>query len=627
MFLILKENHLLMPKILNLVTKLTLSIFVLFCLFSCSKDADLLSEYVITKNDDTQSIVLLSDDSFFITPGENSILMDVLNNDTFSSDAQIKIVSTSIPNNGEVTINNDNTLTYVTMAPKEVAAAEAPVEQEPLEDTFTYTAEQTEQDGGITSEVATVTVSNRAPTSGENVFYVTTTGKSDNNGKSEAAAWNLDHAFKVAKAGDVVYVKAGDYGYKLLASVRSGTSENPIRFLGYNTIPGDIVSTNGSTYSIDDWEANGRTLPLNVMPILRLFANNFEPANTDRAFKIEHDYIHIENFMIRGYQYGVDSETGTTSSKFKNIICYKMGDWNPSDPNYGNSSVSSPTNQQGFGIRLQNSTSCEISDMTVIDPGFIGIWLINSNNNTLNNNGVYVRDSGNASDYLTELNGSNNNVINNHIGNRIVPDLSVGHQGRGFTLKESAFNTINNLTCLNTRVQINVVSKNNTFNKVTLIGSGGSNQNEFQIYGMSDNNTVNDLYQFNGGGIQFLGWTGQEGGYPAGNYPSGNNNYFINPIIDNLSAIAGNALVSFHRLSGTADAGTNFIVGGTFSNAAWIINANRTGIINFTDCTFTNISSGLDTFYSGWPDATGLYKANYTNCDFSGNAFANPNSN
>ncbi len=84
----------------TLISKMALVVYVGLTLLSCSKDADLLSDYVISNDSDLESIALLVDDRFFITPGQNSILMDVLNNDNFNTDSQVTIVSTSTPNNG-----------------------------------------------------------------------------------------------------------------------------------------------------------------------------------------------------------------------------------------------------------------------------------------------------------------------------------------------------------------------------------------------------------------------------------------------------------------------------------------------------------------------------------------------
>lgn len=164
-----------MSKFLNFTLKLTMSISAILFLFSCSKDADLLSEYVINENDDLQSLTILTNDSFYMVPGQNSILMDVLNNDNLEGSSNITIIETSTPINGIVTINDDNTLTYrvgevstttpeETTEPEETAEPEETTEQEETteveEDSFTYTAEVVDEETGtVTQEEATVTIS------------------------------------------------------------------------------------------------------------------------------------------------------------------------------------------------------------------------------------------------------------------------------------------------------------------------------------------------------------------------------------------------------------------------------------------------------------------------------------
>lgn len=169
-------NYLLMLLTKNTLQKVSLSAFVLFSLFSCSKDADLLSEYVITQNDDIQSFALLADDSFYMAPGENSILMDVLNNDNFNQNSTVKIIETSSPINGSVTINENNTLTYISQVEETVeqniTVEESSTTEEtttvPEEDSFTYTAEVVDVETGTTiKEEARVTVSVTSSDMGE----------------------------------------------------------------------------------------------------------------------------------------------------------------------------------------------------------------------------------------------------------------------------------------------------------------------------------------------------------------------------------------------------------------------------------------------------------------------------
>ncbi len=160
-------------------------IFTVITLFSCSKDSDLMADYIAlepdvligtyVKNDSYQISISNNpeDDTFEITvnnessetnaSGSNgttvndsyqissnvSIILDVLANDTFENKDEISIIETSQPNNGNVVINDDNTLTYT---PEEI------VTTEPVTDTFTYTAEVQNKDGTVTSGEAIVNI-------------------------------------------------------------------------------------------------------------------------------------------------------------------------------------------------------------------------------------------------------------------------------------------------------------------------------------------------------------------------------------------------------------------------------------------------------------------------------------
>ncbi len=138
--------------------------------FSCSKDSDLLSDYVIADKNDLQSIAVLADDIYYINNGQSSMLLDVLRNDSFSPDTEVNIVSTSEPNNGVVVINIDNTLTYTPnagVAEEDASTAEqqistgdgSPDVQEAVEeDSFDYTTEVITGEGETFREQATVTI-------------------------------------------------------------------------------------------------------------------------------------------------------------------------------------------------------------------------------------------------------------------------------------------------------------------------------------------------------------------------------------------------------------------------------------------------------------------------------------
>ncbi|WP_289039725.1 hypothetical protein [uncultured Zobellia sp.] len=171
---------------------------------SCSKDVDLLASYVV--QDEQSSLnhysIHLINDSYNLN-GNNSIVLDVLENDTFVTPEKVQIVETSQPKNGVVEINPDNTLTYIITSSSDDNNIEKnpeknnvidPIEEnnsnltedditqididtnelevideEPeivtssetideKEDKFTYTVESTDENGEVTTEEGEVTI-------------------------------------------------------------------------------------------------------------------------------------------------------------------------------------------------------------------------------------------------------------------------------------------------------------------------------------------------------------------------------------------------------------------------------------------------------------------------------------
>ena len=127
-----------------------LALSIVFILhFSCSKDSDLLTDYVLT---DAQEAIVgkyVVDDTFVVSLN-GSVVLDVLSNDTFSEQASVIITETSEPTNGTAVINNDDTITYT------------PETTEATVDTFTYTTEVI-VDETVSTETATVTVITEDP--------------------------------------------------------------------------------------------------------------------------------------------------------------------------------------------------------------------------------------------------------------------------------------------------------------------------------------------------------------------------------------------------------------------------------------------------------------------------------
>ena len=88
-------------------------VFVLISLFSCSKDSDLLVDYMVSDFQEARLIGNLAIDDNFVIGSQKSIVLDVLANDTFTNPDKVKIVEISQPTNGNVIINDDKTLTYL----------------------------------------------------------------------------------------------------------------------------------------------------------------------------------------------------------------------------------------------------------------------------------------------------------------------------------------------------------------------------------------------------------------------------------------------------------------------------------------------------------------------------------
>lgn len=124
---------------------------ILFFCFSCSKDSDLLSDYVLAENKQIYQLVV-NDSYSFQSPG-GSVVLDVLQNDNFVEGQNVNIIEASNPQNGQVQINEDNTVTYT------------PEVEGDVTDTFTYTTEVIDEDENTVEETGNVTVSIQTPES------------------------------------------------------------------------------------------------------------------------------------------------------------------------------------------------------------------------------------------------------------------------------------------------------------------------------------------------------------------------------------------------------------------------------------------------------------------------------
>ncbi|WP_026810759.1 Ig-like domain-containing protein [Arenibacter latericius] len=123
----------------NLI-KLTLVSLVLWSTFSCNKDSDILTDYVVENPE-----ALLPNDIVATLPN-SPIIIDPLGKDTVEKPENVIITEVTPPTLGTAIVNNDNTITYT------------PDEDKSGTDKFDYTASVTNPDNSVTTATGNVTV-------------------------------------------------------------------------------------------------------------------------------------------------------------------------------------------------------------------------------------------------------------------------------------------------------------------------------------------------------------------------------------------------------------------------------------------------------------------------------------
>ncbi|MEP3208404.1 MAG: Ig-like domain-containing protein [Maribacter sp.] len=262
-------------------------------------------------------------------------------------------------------------------------------------------------------------------------YYITTSGSSSNDGLSEATAKNIEF-IQTLTAGDIVYVKAGNYGEKNLVVDDNGTSSSRIQIIGYKNVPGDITpsaSLRGSTFDTSyPYGVNATEGPT-------LVDSRTNNVGTGIGIEIQGDYVSISNFQFKYFEVGLKVQGGTMENvnpvvgvKVSNVLSVEAGNHNTSIPNGDFNGYS------GRGFLSINATDFEYSYITVSDAGAENISFRYSRNGTIRN--FFVITGGNShndTDYPVLLGNGNQN--NQFYDFKIETPNSDNKSEHGFTLK------------------------------------------------------------------------------------------------------------------------------------------------------------------------------------------------
>ncbi|WP_300026591.1 hypothetical protein [uncultured Maribacter sp.] len=636
--------------------KLSTALLLSFILTSCSKDADLLSEYVINDNDQSKEIGLLIQNDFVTTQPNTSIVIDVLSNDNYDNWENVKIISVSAPENGEVILNDNKTLTYIpdgfldTSETAEQAPTEEPEttsepestpepettpesesestsepettpESEPestsepetapepetstetVEDTFTYTTEVTNpEDNTTTTEEATVTVvvtNSTLATSGENIYYVTTSGNSNNDGKSENSAWNLEHALKNARSGTIIYVKKGTYFVNDNESFQYNNFSEAIKVIGYEFNPGDLsINTNSKEYLIN-------TLQDTRYPIIQGKNNK-----TSIGYSFNGNAsLELNNLIIRNFQIGL--LWGISNGKLNNIIFDYFGTQDQGSWTDGEALRITGNENEIINTSIRNSGSIAVNTSGEKNV-FRNCILLGDNN--ARPMGYYLVFSGSNANY---------NIVENCALYRYTGDN--GHQGHGFIVKNGGqYNIFRNSTAVNVGIEASYKNtRNNTWENITLETTsekkGSTYSAGIRIMNGSNNNTFkNILIRNNISGIEFRDYDdGSSSNENQDANEGGSSNTFVNIIVDSVTY--GLWFTDGQNGNYTSFSQNNTFINCTFNDINKLMSINQNiNNLKFYNSIFNNISEYI-TGGNGQLD-----NLDYNTCSFSNIGFNRP---
>ncbi len=426
---------------------------------------------------------------------------------------------------------------------------------------------------------------------GQSTYFVATSGKDDQDGKTEATAWRtMRYAASASSpvgAGDTVFIKAGDYGMEEVFVEKNYSPDDArISFIGYRKVPGDI----------EDFPFEyGDDVDATRMPLL-----NPGDRTKGEGINISDSYnITFKNIQIANSLGGISIWNSTSIQShhmLENIFMKDIG-W-----------------EYSTAIALKEANGNTIRNCLVVNATGAGmdVWgdhnrivdsRVYSDESLLTADGSYT-----SMDYYIVLKGDSN-LVQRCYAERVGDLEDVGH---GFEIKEQGEQNlfvdckVKNMIggCFSVRwSQV----RRNTFRHCEALGGISDDVSAFMIREGASYNVFDACKAENcAAGIRFL-LAGEDADF------CGKLNRFTNCIFRNTQWVVD--LNPYFYNSAPAD--SNFIINCTIDSSLYLMNSERPNSANhFTNCIITGVRQLL----------TGDQPAgfDYSHCDFYDNGFSTP---
>ncbi len=275
------------------------------------------------------------------------------------------------------------------------------------------------------------------------------------------------------------------------AIVGEGNTKTTIQYVGLSFGTEDLISIAKSNAVVSDVKITGTKAGAGTVANLIKASGNIskviiQKLNLENATKTGIDFDNVSNSKIDKVEI---KEIKSTSNAVHGI--YLSNSNNNTLTNITISNISSSSPSSAYGIYLSSSNNNTLTNITIsnISTASYGIAL-NGSNNTLTNITISNISSSSYSSYGISLGGSNNTLTNITISNI----SSSSYPSYGISLNSSN-NTLTNITISNISSSfsygIALNGSNNTLTNIT-ISNISSSSYSFGIRFESDNNTLSN---------------------------------------------------------------------------------------------------------------------------------------